>query len=153
MVQLPFALTATGTLTSYIQSVVTGELRKRRHVVGVVRQYVRLLCNAAGSLLDTLIVCVLRTQTAGVKFVLQPFLIPLTPTAPFLTYLEFLQLLQDHVVRHVVKQPVSGREDDVTKLDVKGRAVSGIRAEGTGAIISGKEHSVQSFGYLKWFIK
>lgn len=45
---------------------------------------------------------------------------PVWTTAP---HLEFLQLLEDHVVRHVVKQPVSSREDDVTELDVKGRAV------------------------------
>lgn len=46
------------------------------------------------------------------------------------THLELLQLLQDHVVRHVVEQPVSGGQDDVTQLDVEGRAVCRIRAAG-----------------------
>lgn len=58
------------TLTSYIQSVITGELCERRHIVGVIRQNVGLLCNAPGCLLDALIVCVLRRKNkAGMKFV------------------------------------------------------------------------------------
>lgn len=47
------------------------------------------------------------------------------------THLEFLQLLQDHVVRHIVKQPVGSREDNVTKLDIKGRAICCVGAAGT----------------------
>lgn len=47
------------------------------------------------------------------------------------THLEFFQLLQDHVVRHVVEKPISGGEDDVTKLDIERRAVCGIRAAHT----------------------
>lgn len=39
------------------------------------------------------------------------------------TCLELLELLQDHVVRHVVKKAVRSGEDDVTKLDVKRRLV------------------------------
>lgn len=129
---LSYLVQVTDTLTSYIQSIVTGKLCKRRHVVGVIRQYMGLLCNAPGSLLNTLIVCVLRNKNKpGMKFVLPTFLIPLTAANLFLTCLEFLQLLQDHVVRHVVKEPVSGCEDDVTQLNVKGRAVCGVRAEGT----------------------
>lgn len=44
------------------------------------------------------------------------------------THLQLFQLLQDHVVRHVVKQPVCGGQDDVPKLDIEGRAVSGLGA-------------------------
>lgn len=45
--------------------------------------------------------------------------------------LEFFQLLEDHVVRHVVEESVCGRQDDVSQLDIKGGAVSSIRAEET----------------------
>lgn len=45
------------------------------------------------------------------------------------TYLEFLELLEDHVVGHVVKKPIARSEDNVSKLDVKGRAVGSVRAE------------------------
>lgn len=48
-----------------------------------------------------------------------------------MTYFELLQLLQDHVVRHVVEEPIGGCKDDVTQLDVEGRAVCGIRAADT----------------------
>ncbi len=47
-------------LTSYIQPIVTGKLGERGHVVGVVGQLVGLFSDAAGSLLDTIIVGVLR---------------------------------------------------------------------------------------------
>lgn len=50
-------------LTSYVQSIVTGKLCKRRHVVGVVCQDVGLFCNAPGCLLDALIICVLGNKT------------------------------------------------------------------------------------------
>ena len=43
------------------------------------------------------------------------------------THLELLEFLQDHVVWHVVKEAVCGREDDVTQLDVEGRAVCSLR--------------------------
>lgn len=60
------------TLTSYIQSVVAGELCKRRHVVGVIRQHVGLLCDAPGRLLDALIVGVLESKNKeDVRFVSQ----------------------------------------------------------------------------------
>lgn len=48
----------------------------------------------------------------------------------FVTYLKFLQLVQDHVVRHVIKQPVSGGEDDVTQLHAERGAVCCVRAAG-----------------------
>lgn len=54
---------STETLTSDIQPVVTCKLSERRHVVGVVGQVVGLLRDALGSLLDALIVCVLRRAT------------------------------------------------------------------------------------------
>lgn len=44
------------------------------------------------------------------------------------THLQLFQLLQDHVVRHVVKQSVCGGQDDVPKLDIEGRAVSSLGA-------------------------
>lgn len=53
-----------------------------------------------------------------------------------LTYLEFLQLLQDHVVRHVVKETVGGGEDDVPELHVKGRAVGGVWTASTKTFMS-----------------
>lgn len=53
----------TWTLTSYIQSIVTGKLCERWHVVGVIGQHMGLLCDAAGRLLNALIVCVLTNQT------------------------------------------------------------------------------------------
>lgn len=56
------------------------------------------------------------------------------------THLEFLQLLQDHVVRHVVKEPIGGGEDDVTQLDVKGGAVCSIRTVGVQTIKSNRKH-------------
>lgn len=62
-----------------------------------------------------------------------------------MTCLEFLQLLQDHVVRHVVKKPIGGGEDDVAQLDVEGRAVCRLRAAGADTVTSGKEHRKQSF--------
>lgn len=62
-----------------------------------------------------------------------------------MTYLEFLQLLQDHVVRHVVEEPVGGGEDDVAKLDVEGRAVCCVGAAGTDAVKSDTEHCMRSF--------
>lgn len=49
----------------------------------------------------------------------------------FVTYLQFFQLLEDHIIRHVVKQPIGGGEDDVTQLHVKGGAVSGFWAVNT----------------------
>lgn len=79
--QFPFVSSGTETLTSYIQSIVTGKLCKRRHVVGVIRQYMGLLCDAPGRLLDALIVCILRSKNkAGMTFV---FLIPLPPANLF----------------------------------------------------------------------
>lgn len=48
----------------------------------------------------------------------------------FVTHFEFLQLLQYHVVWHVVKEPISGSEDDVAQLYIKGGAVCSVRAEG-----------------------
>ena len=44
-------------------------------------------------------------------------------------HLEFFQLLKNHVVWHVVKQPVACRQDDVTKLHVEGGAVSSFGTE------------------------
>lgn len=44
------------------------------------------------------------------------------------THLQLFQLLQDHVVRHVVEQSVCGGQDDVPKLDIEGRAVSSLGA-------------------------
>lgn len=44
------------------------------------------------------------------------------------THLQLFQLLQDHVVRHVVKQPICGSQDDVPKLDIEGGAVSSLGA-------------------------
>lgn len=55
------------------------------------------------------------------------------------THLELLQLLQDHVVRHVVEEPVSGGQDDVTQLDVEGRAICRVRAAGAEIAKSGRE--------------
>lgn len=49
------------------------------------------------------------------------------------TDLEFLQLLQDHVIGHVVKEPVGGGEDDVAELHVEARAVGCVGAVGTHA--------------------
>lgn len=43
-------------------------------------------------------------------------------------YLELFELLQDHVVGHVVEEAIRGSQDDVTQLDVEGGAVSGLRA-------------------------
>ena len=54
----------------------------------------------------------------------------------FGTYLELLELLQDHVVGHVVEQPIGCGEDDVAELYVKGGAVCFVRAAGTDAIKS-----------------
>lgn len=51
-----------------MQSIGTGKLCKRGHVVGVVRQYVSVLCDAARSLLDALIVCVLLSIKKSVRF-------------------------------------------------------------------------------------
>lgn len=60
------------TLTSYIQSIVTGELCKRRHVVGVIRQHMGLLCDAPSCLLDALIVGVLESKNKDdMRFVFQ----------------------------------------------------------------------------------
>lgn len=47
------------------------------------------------------------------------------------SHLQLLQLLQDHVVRHVVEEAVGGGEDDVAQLDVEGGAVCRVRAAGT----------------------
>lgn len=58
-----------------------------------------------------------------------PPLIYDSPVDIFVIYLEFLQLLQYHVIWHVVEEPISGSEDDVTELYVKGSAVCGVRAE------------------------
>lgn len=70
-------------ITSYIQSIVTGKLGKRRHVVGVVCQNMGLLCNAPGCLLDTLIVGVLQKQkqNGGVLVVFQCLVPPLQYSA------------------------------------------------------------------------
>lgn len=66
-----------------------------------------------------------------------------------MTYLELLQLLQDHVVRHVVEEPVGGREDDVTQLDVEGRAVCCIRAAGADAVkVKAGNNACDRFGDL-----
>lgn len=54
------------------------------------------------------------------------------------THLQLLQLLEDHVVGHVVEQPVGSREDDVTELDVKGRAVCCV---GTARTDGSRSHS------------
>lgn len=62
-----------------------------------------------------------------------------------MTYLEFLQLLQDHVVRHVVEEAVGGGEDNVAQLDVEGRAVCCVGAAGTGTVKSGRERCMQLF--------
>ena len=43
-------------------------------------------------------------------------------------YLELLELLQYHVVGHVVEEAVGRCKDDVTKLHIERGAVSGIRA-------------------------
>lgn len=56
------------------------------------------------------------------------------------THLQLFQLLQDHVVRHVVKQSVCGGQDDVPKLDIEGRAVSSHRA-GEGTEVKGLQPS------------
>lgn len=48
-----------------------------------------------------------------------------------MTHLQLFELLQDHVVGHVVKEAISGSEDDVTQLHVKGGTVGGIRAAQT----------------------
>lgn len=61
------------------------------------------------------------------------FLIVLPPTHLSTPYLELFQLLQDHVVWHVVEEPVSGGEDDVAQLDIEGGAVGRVGAEGTDA--------------------
>ena len=68
------------------------------------------------------------------------FLIPLPPANLFGTHLELLQLLQDHVVRHVVEEPIGGGEDDVPNLDIEGGAVCSVRAEGNHTIESGRDH-------------
>lgn len=49
-------------------------------------------------------------------------------------YLELFELLQDHVVGHVVEEAIRGGQDDVTQLDIEGGAISGLRAgeENTG---------------------
>lgn len=62
------------------------------------------------------------------------FLIILPPTHLCTSYLELFQLLQDHVVRHVVEEPVSGGEDDVAQLDIEGGAIGRVGAEGTDAV-------------------
>uniref|UniRef100_A0A0E9TX64 Uncharacterized protein n=1 Tax=Anguilla anguilla TaxID=7936 RepID=A0A0E9TX64_ANGAN len=46
-------------LTAYVEAVVAGELGERRHVVWVVGQLVGLLRDAAGRLLDALVVGIL----------------------------------------------------------------------------------------------
>lgn len=139
-------LSGTETPTSYVQSIVTGKLCKRRHVVGVICQYMGLLCNAPGGLLDALIICVLWSKNkAGMKFVFKTFLISLSPKTPDGACLELFELLQDHVVRHVVEEPIGGGEDDVTQLDIEGRAVCSVRAEGTDTEKSGREHYMQCF--------
>lgn len=43
-------------------------------------------------------------------------------------HLEFFKLPQNHVVRHVVKEAVTGRQDDVAELHVERGAVSSIGA-------------------------
>lgn len=50
----------------------------------------------------------------------------------FQWHLEFFELLKDHVVRHVVKEAIARRKDDVTELHVEGGAVSGFGARGGG---------------------
>lgn len=55
---------------------------------------------------------------------------PTHPSGRGAPYLQLLQLLQDHVVRHVVEEAVGGGEDDVTQLDVEGGAVGRVRAAG-----------------------
>lgn len=49
-------------------------------------------------------------------------------SSPSPLYLQFLQLLEDHVVGHVVEEPVRGRQDDVSQLNVERGAVGSIRA-------------------------
>lgn len=63
------------------------------------------------------------------------------------THLQFLQLLEDHVVGHVVKEPVRGREDDVPQLDVKGGAVCGVRTARTRGQMDTR---LQSAGKASW---
>lgn len=46
-----------------------------------------------------------------------------------LWHLEFFELLQDHVVGHVVKEAVARCQDDVAELHVEGGAVSRFGAE------------------------
>lgn len=46
------------------------------------------------------------------------------------SHLEFFELLEDHVVWHVVKEAVARRQDDVTELYVERGAVGGFRAAG-----------------------
>lgn len=53
---------------------------------------------------------------------------PLQPKDGDAPYLQLLQLLQDHLVRHVVKEAVGGRDNDVTQLDVKGGAFGHVGA-------------------------
>lgn len=62
------------------------------------------------------------------------FLIILPPTHLSIPYLELFQLLQDHVVWHVVEEPISGSEDDVAQLDIEGGAIGRVGAEGTDAV-------------------
>lgn len=40
-------------------------------------------------------------------------------------HLEFFELLENHVVRHVVKQAITRRQDDITELHVERGVVSG----------------------------
>lgn len=72
-------------ITSYIQSIVTGKLGKRRHVVGVVCQNMGLLCNAPGCLLDTLIVGFLQ-NTKKMEDSVLTFLECLVPPLQYSTY-------------------------------------------------------------------
>lgn len=52
------------------------------------------------------------------------------PAGGFERHLEFFELLQNHVVWHVVKEAIARRKDDVTELHVEGGAVSSFRAGG-----------------------
>lgn len=86
-----------------------------------------LLGDAASSLLDALVVGVLRGQKTNKTCEMTTSGAAASAGAPT-TYLQFLQLLQDHVVGHVVEESVGRREDDVAQLDIERGAVCSIGA-------------------------
>lgn len=132
-------------LTSYIQTIVTGKLCKGRHIVGIIGKVVSLLCNTLCSLQDAVIVGSLKwAKIKSIKC--EKHNQYLTCENVWISchkkwHLEFFELLQNHVVRHVVKEAVGRSQDDVTKLHVKGRAVSCFR---TGGKNGGMARSVTS---------